>query len=108
MFFENEVTRTLTMIEFLLVVIMGLAPVALTIWMKLVLYRRRVVECERDSLPRADRQAPEADRAGMFSDHSDLQGPFGAAIFPVRLRDGTPTTSMQLSRQCILGQRHLR
>jgi hypothetical protein len=67
MFFENEVTRTLTMIEFLLVVIIGLAPVALTIWMKLVLYRRRVAEGERDSLARADRQSPEAGRVGVFS-----------------------------------------
>jgi len=68
MFFENEVTRTLTMIEFLLVVIMGVAPVALTIWMKLVLYRRRVAEGERDSLPRADRQSREdASRAGVLS-----------------------------------------
>ena len=67
MFFENEVTRTLTVIEFLLVVIIGLAPVALTIWMKLVLYRRRVAEGERDSLPRADRQSREAGRAGVFS-----------------------------------------
>ena len=74
MFFENEVTRTLTMIEFLLVVIMGLAPIALTIWMKLVLYRRRLVEGERDSLPRADRQAPEAGRAGRFS--GDTVPPF--------------------------------
>ena len=75
MFFENEVTRTLTMIEFLLVVIIGLAPVALTIWMKLVLYRRRVAEGERDSLPRADRQSREAGRAGVFSD-DDTVPPF--------------------------------
>jgi hypothetical protein len=74
MFFENEVTRTLTMIEFLLVVIMGLAPVALTIWMKLVLYRRRVAEGERDLLPRADRQSREAGRAGVFS--GDTVPPF--------------------------------
>ena len=74
MFFENEVTRTLTMIEFLLLVIMGLAPVALTIWMKLVLYRRRVAEGERDLLPRADRQSREAGRAGVFS--GDTVPPF--------------------------------
>ena len=67
MFLENELTRTLTVIEFLLVVIMGLAPVALTIWMKLVLYRRRVAEGERDPLARADRQSREAGRAGVFS-----------------------------------------
>ena len=74
MFFENEVTRTLTMIEFLLVVIMGLAPVALTIWMKLVLYRRRVAEGERDLLPRTDRQSREAGRASVFS--GDTVPPF--------------------------------
>ena len=57
MFFENEPTRTLTLIEFMLVVLIGLAPVALTIWMKLVLDRRRVAEDERDSPARADYQS---------------------------------------------------
>jgi hypothetical protein len=60
MFFENELTRTLTLIEFLLVMLIGLAPVAITIWMKLVLYRRRVAEDERASLARADHQPRDA------------------------------------------------
>jgi hypothetical protein len=68
MFFENEVTRTLTVIEFLLVVIIGLAPVALTIWMKLVLYRRRVAEDERDSLTRADHESRDAAGSAGFSE----------------------------------------
>ena len=34
MFFENEVTRTLTLFEFLLVALIGLAPAAISIWMK--------------------------------------------------------------------------
>ena len=63
MFFENELTRTLTLIEFLLAVLVGLAPIAVTIWVKLVLYRRRVAEDEKlrqraltislETLPRA-------------------------------------------------------
>ena len=69
MFFENELTRTLTLIEFMLVVLIGLAPVALTIWMKLVLDRRRVAEDERDSPARADYQSRDAaESAGVFSD----------------------------------------
>ena len=57
MFLENELTRTLTLIELMLVLLIGLAPVALTIWMKLVLDRRRVAEDERDSPARADYQS---------------------------------------------------
>ena len=69
MFFENELTRTLTLIEFMLVVLIGLAPVALTIWMKLVLDRRRVAEDERDSPARADYQSRDAaESAGGISD----------------------------------------
>lgn len=69
MFFENELTRTLTLIELMLVVLIGLAPVALTIWMKLVLDRRRVAEDERDSPARADYQCRDAtESAGVFSE----------------------------------------
>ena len=75
MFFENELTRTLTLIEFLLVMLVGLAPVAITIWMKLVLSRRRVAEDERDSPARADHQSGDAaGSAGVFSD--DTVAPF--------------------------------
>jgi len=75
MFFENEPTRTLTLIEFLLVMLIGLAPVALTIWMKQVLYRRRVAEDERDSPTRADyRSQDAAGGVGVFSD--DTVPPF--------------------------------
>jgi hypothetical protein len=75
MFFENEPTRTLTLIEFLLVLLIGLAPVALTIWMKQVLYRRRVAEDERDSPARADYQSHgAAGSAGVYSD--DTVTPF--------------------------------
>jgi hypothetical protein len=75
MFFENEPTGTLTLIEFMLVMLIGLAPVALTIWMKLVLDRRRVAEDERDSPARADYQSRDAaESAGVFSD--DTVPPF--------------------------------
>ena len=67
MFFENEPTRTLTLIEFLLVVLIGLAPVAINIWIKPVFARRRVAEDERDSLARADHQSRDAaGSAGVF------------------------------------------
>jgi hypothetical protein len=69
MFFENELTRTLTLIEFLLVLLVGLAPVAVTVWMKLVLYRRRVAEDKRDSPVHTDDHSREdAGNANMFSD----------------------------------------
>jgi hypothetical protein len=75
MFFENEVTRTLTLIEFLLVMLIGLAPVAITIWMKPVFSRRRVAEDERDSLARADHEVRDAaGSADVFSD--DTVAPF--------------------------------
>ena len=75
MFLENELTRTLTLIELMLVLLIGLAPVALTIWMKLVLDRRRVAEDERDSPARADYQSRDAaESAGVFSD--DTVPPF--------------------------------
>lgn len=75
MFFDNEPTRTLTLIEFLLVMLIGLAPVALTIWMKQGLYGRRVAEDERDSPERADYESHDAaGGAGVFSD--DTVPPF--------------------------------
>ena len=58
MFLENEPSRTLTLIEFLLVMLIGLAPVASSIWMKLML--RRIAEGEKDSLERANYQSPDA------------------------------------------------
>jgi hypothetical protein len=68
MYFENELTRTLTLIE-LLTVLVALAPIAVTIWVKLVLYRRRVVEDEEASPARADHQPRNAaESAGGFSD----------------------------------------
>ena len=71
MFFENELTRTLTLIEFMLVLFAALAPIAVTIWVKLVLYRRRVAEDERASAERADHQ------------------PRGAAVSPGGISDDT-------------------
>jgi hypothetical protein len=60
MFFENELPRTLTLIEFMLALLAGLAPIAVTIWVKLVLYRRRVAEDEKASLASADYQPRDA------------------------------------------------
>ena len=60
MFFENEPTRTLTLIEFLLVMLIGLVPVAITMWMNPVFSRGRVAEEKRDSLARADHRSREA------------------------------------------------
>ncbi|MGB8463953.1 MAG: hypothetical protein WCE49_03335 [Terrimicrobiaceae bacterium] len=68
MYFENELTGTLTLIEFLLAVLVGLAPIAVTIWVKLLLYRRRVVEDEEVSPAWADHQPRgAAESAGGFS-----------------------------------------
>ena len=66
MFFENEPIRTLTLIEFLLVMLIGLVPVAINIWMKPLLSRRRVAEDERDSLTRADHESRDAGGAGFL------------------------------------------
>ena len=75
MFLENEPTRTLTLIEFLLVMLVGLAPVALTIWMKQVLYSRRVAEDEKGSPAHAvHRSRDAAGSAGVFS--ADTAPPF--------------------------------
>ena len=60
MFFENELTRTLTLIELMLALLAGLAPIAVTIWVKLVLYRRRVAEDEKASLASAGYQPRDA------------------------------------------------
>jgi hypothetical protein len=69
MFFETEPTRTLTLIEFLLVMLIGLAPVASSIWMKRLLCRRRVAEDQRDSLERGNYQSRDAvSGAGVSSD----------------------------------------
>ena len=70
MFFENEPTRTLTLIEFLLVMLIGLVPVAINIWMKPLLSRRRVAEDERDSLTRADHESRDAAGSAGFSEDS--------------------------------------
>ena len=75
MFFENEVTRTLTLFEFLLVALIGLAPAAISIWIKPVFARSRVAEDEKGSSAHADRQPPDAaGRAGVFS--GDTAAPF--------------------------------
>jgi len=72
MFFENELTRTLTLIQSLLAVLVGLAPIVVTIWVKFVLYRRRVAEDEQASPSRADHQPCDAaESAGGFSDDTD-------------------------------------
>jgi hypothetical protein len=53
----------------------GLAPAAITTWMKPVLSRRRVAEDERDSLARADHESRDAaGRTGVFS--GDTVPPF--------------------------------
>jgi hypothetical protein len=69
MFFENELIRTPTLIEFLFALLVGVAPIAVTIWVKLVLYRHRVAEDERDSSARADHQLREA--AGILGEFSN-------------------------------------
>jgi hypothetical protein len=75
MFFENEVTRTLTLFEFLLVALIGLAPAAISIWIEPVFARSRVAEDEKGSPAHADRQPPDAaGRAGVFS--GDTAAPF--------------------------------
>ena len=67
MFFENEVTRTLTLFEFLLVALIGLSPAAISIWIEPVFARSRVAEDEKGSPAHADRQPPDAaGRAGCF------------------------------------------
>ena len=91
MFFENEPTRTLTLIEFLLVMLIGLVPVAINIWMKPVLSRRRVAEEERDSLARADHRSREAaGRAGVFS------GRYCRAILPSSRTTDRPRASRDI------------
>ena len=69
MFFENELIRTPTLIEFLFALLVGVAPVAITIWVKLVLYRNRAAEDERDSPAWTDYQPREA--AGILGEFSD-------------------------------------
>ena len=44
MFFENEFTGNLTFLRLLFAVLIGLAPIAVTIIVKRVLYRRRLAE----------------------------------------------------------------
>lgn len=75
MFFENEPTRILTLLEFLFVALIGLAPAAITMWMKPVFSRRRGAEHERDSLEYADHRSREAaGRTEVFS--GDTAAPF--------------------------------
>jgi hypothetical protein len=69
MFFENELIRTPTLIEFLFAQLVGVAPVAVTIWVKLVLYRHRIAEDERDSPAWADHQSRET--AGILGEFAD-------------------------------------
>jgi hypothetical protein len=77
MFFENELIRTPTFLEFLFALLVGVAPVAVTIWVKLVLYRHRVAEDERDSPARGDHQPREA--GGILGEFSDEAAP---PVFP--------------------------
>jgi hypothetical protein len=44
MFFENEFTGSLPFVRLLLVLLIGLAPIALTIFVKWMLYGRRLTE----------------------------------------------------------------
>ncbi|MEO6847201.1 MAG: hypothetical protein ABI443_06800 [Chthoniobacterales bacterium] len=46
MFFENELTGTFTFLHLLLTILIGLAPIAVTLAIKMVLYRRRHAEDE--------------------------------------------------------------
>jgi len=50
MFLATEATRTFTALEFLLAVLFGLAPVAVTLLVKLVLYRRRIAEDNEEAI----------------------------------------------------------
>jgi hypothetical protein len=90
MFFENEVTRTLTLFEFLLVALIGLAPAAISIWIKPVFARSRVAEDEKGSPAHADRQPPDAaGRAGVFSGNT-------AAILPSSRTTDRPPASRDI------------
>ena len=46
MFFENELIGSVHFLRFLFALLIGLAPVAVTLAVKLALYRRRVAENE--------------------------------------------------------------
>ena len=61
MFLEIEATRALTSLEFLLAVLVGVAPIGVTLWVKLVLYRRRMAE-EKEEASRLQNER-EADHA---------------------------------------------
>ena len=61
MFLETEITRTLTALQFLLAVLIGVAPIVVTLWVKLVLYRPRTAEDNEDaSLLQKEREATQA------------------------------------------------
>lgn len=57
MSFENEFTGILTLLQLLVLVLFGVAPIAVTIAIKLVLYRRRLAEDEalRDEVRKVPR-----------------------------------------------------
>ena len=61
MFLEIEATRALTSLEFLLAALVGVAPIGVTLWVKLVLYRRRMAE-EKEEASRLQNER-EADHA---------------------------------------------
>lgn len=50
MFLENELTGTLPFLRLLVAMIVGLAPIAVTIAIKMLLYRRRAAEDEASRL----------------------------------------------------------
>jgi hypothetical protein len=51
MFLDNELTGTFTFLHVLLALLIGLAPIALTIAIKIGLYRRRIAEDEASKPP---------------------------------------------------------
>ena len=50
MFLETDINRTLSALSFLLAALMGVAPIVVTLWVKLVLYRRRTAEDNEEAL----------------------------------------------------------
>ena len=88
MFFENEFTGSLTFLRLLFGVLMGLAPIAVTIIVKRLLYRRRLAEdkasaaSESRGIPGSNSAlenfaialANEINKSATFRRHSQLPG----------------------------------
>jgi hypothetical protein len=60
MFIPNEISGTLTFLHLLLAFLLGVAPVALTIAIKVVLYRRRLADDDADEPGQASASKPVA------------------------------------------------